>query len=87
MGDLLAAGDACAAAAEADDLVHRTMEAVQAGQVPPPLQEDLLAASQELLHGIECVPQEPAPPAEEPPPADPGEDEDDEDDDDDDDDD
>lgn len=60
----LAAGAPCAAAGEADDLVHATVAAIQAGQVPPQLQEELLAGAQELLHRIECLPAASPPPAE-----------------------
>jgi hypothetical protein len=63
--------------------VHRTVEAIQAGEVPPPLQEELLAGAQELLHGIPCAPEEAPPPGEEPPPPTGDRDDDDDDDDDD----
>jgi hypothetical protein len=79
VADRLADGDPCAAAAEADELVHATVQAVQAGLVPPELQEELLAGAQELLHGIECT--LPEPPAEPPPPTETDDDDDDDDDD------
>lgn len=57
----LAAGDACAAKAEADRLGTATVAAINAGRVPPPFQEPLLAEAQELAARIECAP--PPPPA------------------------
>jgi hypothetical protein len=58
----LATGDACAAAGEADDLLHEAVQAVNDGRVPSPLQEELLASANELVESIECVPAEPAGP-------------------------
>ena len=75
----LAAGDACAAAGEADDLVHATVAAIQAGDVPPPLQEELLAGAQSLLHGIDCQVSAPAPAPAPAPEDDEGDDDEDED--------
>jgi hypothetical protein len=56
VADLLAAGDTCAAAAEADELLDETIRAVRAGDVPPELQEELVTGANELVHRIECTP-------------------------------
>jgi hypothetical protein len=56
VADLLAAGDTCAAAAEADDLLDETIRAVRAGDIPPELQEELVTGANELVHRIECTP-------------------------------
>jgi hypothetical protein len=80
VAERLAADDPCAAAAEADELVREAAAAVERGDVPPPLESELLASARELAGRVECPPEgaEPppedeAPPAEpEAPPEDPG---------------
>jgi hypothetical protein len=69
VADRLAAGDACAAAHEADALHAEAIAAVNAGDVPPAAQEELLARTNELVDAVNCP--EPAatePQTEEPPP-------------------
>jgi hypothetical protein len=70
VGDRIAAGDPCAAAAEADDLLHATVRAVREGQVPAALQDELVTATQQLLQRIDCPVAEPAAPE---PPVEPAE--------------
>jgi hypothetical protein len=60
----LDANDGCRALAAAEGLQRQTIAAVNAGRVPPRLQETLSAAANDLVFRIQCVP--PAPP---PPPA------------------
>jgi hypothetical protein len=61
----LAAGDTCAAAAQAGQLRGRVVAAINAGRVPAPLQEDVAGAANSLVERIRCVPPPPPPP---PPP-------------------
>jgi hypothetical protein len=76
VAETLAAGDECGAAAQAADLRGAVVDAINAGDVPPRLQEELTGAANDLASRIECV--EPPPPP--PPPATTAEEEDDEDD-------
>jgi hypothetical protein len=72
VAERLAAGDQCAAAAEADELVHETRAAVEARRVPVQLEAELLTGAQELAARIECPPDADEPPAaQEEPPAEP----------------
>ena len=50
----LQAGRACSAAKRASELRMRTVGAVNAGDVPARLQEELLGAANELAESIQC---------------------------------
>lgn len=63
VAESLAAGDACAADREADALVAAAIEAVNAGAVPAPLQEELLGSAQSLAARVECPPPPPSAPS------------------------
>ena len=52
----LAAGDECGAAHEADALAAEAIAAVNAGEVPAPYQEELVARAQELVNAVNCPP-------------------------------
>jgi hypothetical protein len=54
VADRLSEGNPCAAAAEADELVRESGEAVEAGRVPPPLRDELLAGARDLAGRVEC---------------------------------
>jgi hypothetical protein len=69
----LAAGDECGAAHEADALAADAIAAVNAGEVPAPYQEELVARTQELVNAVNCPP----PVVQAPPEADEDEDDDD----------
>lgn len=56
IGDALDAGDVCTAAVLADDLRDETVTAINAGQIPPELQEDLMARVNELRDEVNCPP-------------------------------
>jgi hypothetical protein len=56
----LDAGDACGALAAAKDLQRRAVDAINAHEVPGPLQEPLAGAAASLTVKIRCAP--PAPP-------------------------
>ena len=56
IADTLAAGDECAAAHQADALQAAAIGAINAGDVPPALQEDLQATANELVDAINCPP-------------------------------
>lgn len=58
----LEAGDRCGALAAAQELRARAVDAVNAGRVPAPLQEELLGAVNALAGRISCTPP-PAPAA------------------------
>ncbi len=62
VAELLAAGDPCGARATADELSATVVEAINAGRVPTPFQEELGGAAAALAARITCVPV--APPAE-----------------------
>jgi hypothetical protein len=57
----LEAGDSCAAARAAARLQEQTKAAVNSGEVPPALQEELMSAVNRLASEVECLPP-PAPP-------------------------
>lgn len=60
----LAAGDSCRAAQAAARLQQQTIAAVNTGDVPPALQEELTGAVNRLAAEVECVPPlPPSPPA------------------------
>jgi hypothetical protein len=52
----LAAGDECGAAHEADALAADAIAAVNAGEIPPVYQEELVARTQELVNAVNCPP-------------------------------
>ena len=52
----LAAGDTCGAAQEADALNADAIDAVNAGEIPPVFQEELVARTQELVNAVNCPP-------------------------------
>lgn len=52
----LAAGDECGAAREADALAADVIDAINAGEIPAPFQEELGARSQELVNAVNCPP-------------------------------
>jgi hypothetical protein len=58
----LAAGDSCAAQAEATALQQQTVQAINARRVPTALQEDLSGSVNDLVARIQCV--HPQPPDE-----------------------
>ena len=66
----LARSDDCAAEREATALVEEAIAAVNAGEVPPAFQEELVSIAQEVAGRIECAaaaeqpPAAPAPPVE-----------------------
>lgn len=64
VAELLAVGDRCGARTTADDLSATVVEAINAGGVPPPFQEELGGAAAALAARITCVPA--TPPAEPP---------------------
>ena len=57
----LDANDGCGALAEARRLQQRTIAAINAHRVPAVFQEDLLSATNQLVHGITCTPAPPPP--------------------------
>lgn len=63
VADALDRGDGCAAEHEAAQLVEQSLTAVNAGEVPPPLQEELLGTAQDVAARIECAPPPPPAPA------------------------
>lgn len=58
-------GDECTAAEQADSLNDSVIDAINAGKVPPELQESLQATANKLVNEINCPP--PAPTTEEQP--------------------
>ena len=60
VADRLAAGDGCAARAEAQALQAEAIEAVNGRRVPRAFQEPLLGSVTALAESIECVPPVPA---------------------------
>jgi hypothetical protein len=61
IADALARGDTCAADAEAARLQQAVVAAVNAGRVPPELQEEVTGAANGLAERIACEPPAPAP--------------------------
>jgi hypothetical protein len=61
IADNLDAGDTCAAAQEADVLHDQAQAAIDAGDVPPALQDELMSTVTELVDTVNC-PQPPPPP-------------------------
>lgn len=61
VAELLAADDRCGARATADRLSATVVEAINAGRVPAPFQEELGGATAALAARIVCVPATPAP--------------------------
>jgi hypothetical protein len=57
VADLLARGERCEAAHEADRLLDQAGRVV--GSVPPRFQEELLSAANELVNAINCPPPQP----------------------------
>lgn len=55
--------DPCAAAEEARTLQREAIDAINAGDVPPELQEELLAGVNRVAERMECAPPPPPPPA------------------------
>lgn len=53
---LLADGDRCAAAHEADRLLDQSVDAINEHRVPERFQEELLAAANELVDTVNCPP-------------------------------
>jgi hypothetical protein len=58
----LEAGDSCEAARAAARLQQQTIAAVNTGDVPPALQEELTSAVNRIASEVECVPPPPPPP-------------------------
>jgi len=56
IADTLATGDECAAAHQADALQAAAIGAINAGDVPAALQEELQATANELVDSINCPP-------------------------------
>jgi hypothetical protein len=56
VADALDAGDVCAAAGRADELLDATTTAINNGQVPQEFQEDLQARANELVNTVNCPP-------------------------------
>lgn len=56
IANALDAGDVCTAAVRADELQAETLNAINAGQVPPAFQEDLSARVNELVNEVNCPP-------------------------------
>jgi hypothetical protein len=56
IADAAAAGDPCAAREQALTLQQETVEAINAGRVPPALQEPLGTAVNNLVHRLVCPP-------------------------------
>ena len=54
----LESGDACAAREDATALQKQAIRAINAGRVPPDLQEELLGLANALLEDISCTPPE-----------------------------
>jgi hypothetical protein len=52
-------GDACAALTTAQQLNTSTIEAIDSGRVPVPLQRPLHTATDDLVSGIDCTPRPP----------------------------
>ena len=52
----LEAGEFCAARAEATELQNETIAAINAGDVPADLQEELLSSVNALLESVSCTP-------------------------------
>jgi hypothetical protein len=61
IADKLDAGDACGAAQEADILNNQAQAAIDAGEVPPAFQSELMSTVNELVNTVNC-PQPPPPP-------------------------
>jgi hypothetical protein len=59
VSDGLAAGDVCGAAHEADALHGEALAAVEAGEVPPALRDELLATARALVDAVNCPPPPP----------------------------
>jgi hypothetical protein len=57
VADLLARGQRCEAAHEADRLLDQARKVV--GAVPPRFQEELVSAANELVNEINCPPPQP----------------------------
>jgi hypothetical protein len=64
IADKLDAGDTCGAAREADLLNDEAQAAIDAGDVPPAFQAELMSTVAELVDNVNC-PQPPPPPADE----------------------
>lgn len=64
IAETLAAGDVCGAAGQADDLKEAATAAVDGGEVPARMRQELLGTVEVLVNEINCPPPEP-PPAEE----------------------
>jgi hypothetical protein len=47
-------GDVCTAAGRADDLKDAVVQAINAGDVPPAFQEELLGRANELVNEVNC---------------------------------
>ena len=56
----LAAGDSCRAATLVHELQQETIDAINAGRVPPALQEPLSGSVNDLVGRIACTPPPPA---------------------------
>jgi hypothetical protein len=56
IADALDQGDVCTAAGLADDLNAQVIDAINARQIPPALQEDLQARANELVNAVNCPP-------------------------------
>lgn len=56
IADALDADEVCTAAIRADELQRATVDAINAGAVPPVFQEDLQARVNELVNEVNCPP-------------------------------
>lgn len=67
IADSLDQGDVCTAAGRADELKDAVVQAINAGEVPPAFQEELLARANELVNEVNCPAPEPTTTEEEKP--------------------
>ena len=71
IADLIDAGDLCSAAHKADDLNAATITAINRGQIPARLQEELQSTVNELVNEVNCPAPSPPPSTTQPPAEDP----------------
>jgi hypothetical protein len=67
IAEALDQNDVCTAAGRADELKDAVVQAINAGEVPPAFQEDLLARTNELVNEVNCPQPEPTTTEEEKP--------------------
>lgn len=64
VAERLDAGDRCGAAQQADVLEDAVEQAIGAGEIPPAMQDELLATARRLQNEVNCPVEEPPPPPE-----------------------